>query len=185
MAHTFPVDRADSLEDLGRYRYCSRDELVALVGPGADRVADLGSGTGFYSREVAPHVGTLVGLDVQAEMHRLHRDHGLADNVRLVTTEVDALALADDSLDAALSTMTFHEFCTPEGLAEVARVLRPGGRFANVDWSAEGTGEDGPSLGDRQSAASAADLVRTAGFEVERAAERVETFVLVARAPGG
>ena len=117
-------------------------------------------------------------------MHRLHRDHGAAANVRLVTTEVDALAVADGSLDAAVSTMTFHEFCTPEGLAEIARALKPGGRFANVDWSAEGRGEDGPGMEDRQSAASAADLAREAGFEVLRAEERVETFVLLARAPG-
>ncbi|MDZ7702591.1 MAG: class I SAM-dependent methyltransferase [Halobacteriales archaeon] len=183
MAHTFPVENAARLEDADRFRFCSPEELVGLVGEGADRVADLGSGTGFYSREVAPHVGTLVGLDVQAGMHRLHREHGLGANVRLVTTEVDCLALADDSLDAAVSTMTFHEFCTPEGLAEIARVLRPGGRFANVDWSAEGPGEDGPSREDRQTAASAAELAREAGFEVERAEERVETFVLLARAP--
>lgn len=183
MAHTFPVENADRLEDPGRYRYCSRDELVALVGPGADRVADLGSGTGFYTRELAPHVGTLLGVDAQAEMHRLHRDHGIAGNVQLVTSDVDFLALADDSLDAAVSTMTFHEVCTPDGLAQVARAVRPGGRFASVDWSAEGNGEEGPPLGDRQSAASAAELAREAEFVVDRAVERVETFVLLARAP--
>lgn len=183
VAHTFPVDRAESLEDPGRYRYCSRDELVRFVGRGAELVADLGSGTGFYTREVAPYVDRLLGLDVQIEMHRLHQDQGVPTNVRLVTAGVDAIGLADDTLDAAFSTMTFHEFCTPESLAEVARVLRPHGQFANVDWSAEGTGEAGPSLSDRQTAASAADLIRDAGFVVERAEERVETFVLLARAP--
>lgn len=184
-AHTFDVANADRLEDVGRFRYCSRDELVSLVGAGTDRVADLGSGTGFYSRELAPHVGTLFGVDVQAEMHHLHRDRGVPENGRLLTGEVDALPLADDSLDAVVSTMTFHEFCTPVGLVEVARVLRPGGRFVNVDWSAEGTGEDGPPRDERQSARSAGELVREAGLVVERAIERPETFVLVARAPDG
>lgn len=185
MAHTFDAANADRLEDIGRYRYCSRDELVSLVGPGTDRVADLGSGTGFYTRELAPHVGTLLGVDVQREMHRHHRQRGVAPNVRLLTAEVEALPLGDDRLDAAVSTTTFHEFCTPRGLSEVARVLRPGSRFVNVDWSAEGTGEDGPPRAERQSARTAAELVREAGFEVERAAERPETFVLVARAPEG
>jgi ubiquinone/menaquinone biosynthesis C-methylase UbiE len=183
MAHTFDIANADRLEDVGRFRYCSRDELVALVGRGVERVVDLGSGTGFYTRELAPHVGSYYGLDVQRAMHARHRREGQHGNVRLVTAEVDALPLAVDSVDAAVSTMTFHEFCTPTGLAEVARVLRPGGRFANVDWSAEGAGEDGPSMADRQSADSAAALVRDAGFAMERAEERPETFVLVATAP--
>lgn len=180
MAHTFDVANVDRLEDPGRFRYCSRDELVALVGSDADRVADLGSGTGFYTRELAPHVATLLGLDVQPEMHALHRANGVPGNVRLVTAEVDALPLSNASLDIAVSTMTFHELCTPAGLAEIARVLRPGGRFVNVDWSADGEGVDGPPLAERQSAASAATLVREAGLDVVRAEERPETFVLVA-----
>lgn len=183
MAHTFDVANADRLEDVGRFRYCSRDELVALVGRESERVVDLGSGTGFYTREVAPYVGTCLGLDVQREMHGIHRQHGQIGNVELATAEVDAIPLATDAVDAAVSTMTFHEFCTPEGLEEIARVIRPGGRFANVDWSAEGAGEDGPGMADRQSAASAAALVREAGFAVERAEERPETFVLLARVP--
>ncbi len=183
MAHTFDVSNADRLDDVGRYRFCSREELVALVGAGADRVVDLGSGTGFYTKDVAPHAGTCVGLDVQAAMHERHREHGVPANVPLVTAEVDALPFADDSLDAAFTTMTFHEVCTGRGLAEVARALRPGGRFVSVDWSAAGEGADGPPRDERQSAASAAGLVREAGFAVERAEERPETFVLVAVAP--
>lgn len=183
MAHTFDVGNADRLEDVERFRYCSRDELVALVGRDAPQVVDLGSGTGFYAREVAPYVGTYFGLDVQRPMHDLHRRHGCLGNVRLATADVDALPLADGSVDVAYSTMTFHEFCTPRGLAEVARVLRAGGRFVNVDWTAEGEGADGPPLGERQTAASAAALVRDAGFEVVRADDRPETFVLVALVP--
>ena len=183
MAHTFDVERADLLEDVGRYRFCSRDELVALVGEGAGRVVDLGSGTGFYTRDLAPHVGTCVGLDVQRAMHDRHRAEGVAEDVALVVGDVDALPFADDGLDAAVATMTFHEICTPAGLEEVARVLRPGGRLASVDWSAAGEGEAGPPKDDLQTAASAAALVEDAGLVVERAEERPETFVLVAAAP--
>lgn len=183
MAHTFDVERADLLEDVGRYRFCSRDELVALVGPGVGRVIDLGSGTGFYTRDVAPHVGTCVGLDVQRPMHDLHRGEGVPANVTLVVGEVEALPLADGSLEVALATMTFHEICTPTGLEEISRVLRPNGRLVSVDWSAVGEGEAGPPKDDLQSAESATTLVEDAGLVVERAEERPETFVLVARAP--
>lgn len=181
MAHTFDVERADLLEDVGRYRFCSREELVALVGSDVDHLVDLGSGTGFYTRDLAPHVEECVGLDVQRPMHELHRDHGLAANVSLLTGDVDALPFADDSLDVVVTTMTFHEICTPEGLEEVARVLQAGGRLVSVDWSADGEGEAGPPREERESADSATALLERAGLVVERAEERPETFVVVAR----
>lgn len=183
MAHTFPVEEADRLDDASRYRFCSREELVALVGDDVERAVDLGSGTGFYTRDVAPHVDRCVGLDVQRAMHDRHREHGVPATVSLVTGEVDALPFADGCLDVAYATMTFHEICTPRGLEEVARVLRPGGRLVSVDWSAVGEGAAGPPKDDLQSATSAAALVEDAGLVVDRAEERPETFVLVARAP--
>lgn len=46
--HTFPIERADKLEDPSRYRFCSREELLEMLATEAeDVVADLGSGTGF------------------------------------------------------------------------------------------------------------------------------------------
>ncbi len=75
--HTFPTDRADKLEDPSRYRFCSREELLEMLDLESDFVvADLGSGTGFYSREVAPFAETLYAVDVQEEMHEYHREVG-------------------------------------------------------------------------------------------------------------
>jgi len=78
--HTFPVDRADALEDPGRYRYCSREELLTMLEPSADGVvADLGSGTGFYADDVAPFVETLYAVDVQSPMHDRYREKGVPE----------------------------------------------------------------------------------------------------------
>ena len=54
--HTFDAEKAGRLEDAGRrYQSVSREELVgALDLTGAETVADLGSGTGFYTDDVAP-----------------------------------------------------------------------------------------------------------------------------------
>jgi ubiquinone/menaquinone biosynthesis C-methylase UbiE len=184
--HTFDVDGADRLEDPTRYAYLSVDELLALFDPGpADRVADLGSGTGFYTDDVAPSAGTVYAVDVQAEMHEFYRDKGVPEAVELVTAAVEDLPFPDDHLDAAVSTMTFHEFATPSALAEVARVLTPGGRLAIADWTATGRGEDGPPLSERFDAAAAAAMLADAGFEVDSVDDRRETFVLRARSAGG
>lgn len=196
--HTFPIDRADALEDPSRYRFCSREELVAMLDPDPDDVvADLGSGTGFYADDVAPFVGTLRCVDVQEAMHDLYREKGAPGNVEFVTAEVSSLPFDDDSLDAAYSTMTHHEYAGVEprstkhasgeaasdaSFAELARVLRPDGRLVTVDWSADGSGESGPPIDERFSLAEAIEQVESAGFEVELATDRPETFALVATA---
>ncbi|WIV68222.1 class I SAM-dependent methyltransferase [Natrialbaceae archaeon AArc-T1-2] len=180
--HTFPIDRADDLEDPSRYRYCSREELLAMLDPGPDAtVADLGSGTGFYADDVAPFVDCLYAVDVQEEMHDCYREKGVPDAVEFVTSDVASLPFDDDALDGAYSVMTHHEYASDGTFAELARVLRPGGRLVTVDWSADGPGTDGPSLEERFGLAAATDQLETAGFEIERARNRPETFAIVAR----
>jgi ubiquinone/menaquinone biosynthesis C-methylase UbiE len=180
--HTFDVDRADALDDPGRYRFCSREELLSLLDPAPTAVvADLGSGTGFYTDDVAPFVGTLYAVDVQSEMHDRYRERGVPDSVELVTAEVADLPFDDGALDAAFSTMTYHEFATDESLAELARVVAPGGRVVTVDWSARGDGTDGPPVDERYDLGHAVSAFADAGFVTTHAVERRETFVAVAR----
>ncbi|MFB6184249.1 MAG: class I SAM-dependent methyltransferase [Haloarculaceae archaeon] len=180
--HTFDAERAANLNDPARYEYLSVDELLALLTPAPDdRVLDLGSGTGFYTDDVAAHVGSVVGVDVQATMHRRYRARGVPSNVDLVTAEASALPFADGVFDAVFSTMTYHEFADEVALAELRRVLGPDGRLAIGDWTAAGKGARGPPLIERFDAATATDHLRDAGFDVVRAVDRRETFVVAAR----
>jgi ubiquinone/menaquinone biosynthesis C-methylase UbiE len=182
--HTFDVGRADALEDESRFRFCSREELLGLLGANREQVLlDLGSGTGFYTRELAPHVGRVYAVDVQQAMGARHRAEGVPENVHLVTGAADALPLVTDAVDAAYSTMTFHEFAGESSLAELARVVAPGGRLVTVDWSRTGDGEAGPPREERFGLGRAIELLADAGFAVERATDRAETFVCTARAP--
>ncbi|MFC6835822.1 class I SAM-dependent methyltransferase [Halomarina ordinaria] len=180
--HTFDVGRADNLEDPERYQYLSLDELLALFDPEADQtVADLGSGTGFYTDDVAPHVGTLYAVDVQEAMHEYYREKGAPHNVTFVVADVEDLPFEDDELDGAYSTMTYHEFASEAALAELARTITPGGLLGVADWSASGAGEEGPPTDERFSLATAMRQLTDAGFTVEYGSERRETFVLRAR----
>lgn len=180
--HTFPAEEADRLDDPERYRYCSLEELRAMVDPSPEAtVLDLGVGTGFYAVDIARDVDRLVGLDLQRVMldHLLARD--APASLDPVLGLVEALPVSAGAVDVAYSTMTFHEYATPEAHAAVARALRPGGRLVTVDWTSEGSGESGPSLDERFDLVGAVDQLQAAGFHVTRAEERAETFVLVAR----
>jgi len=179
--HTFDPARADQLEDPTRYAYVSVDELLALFEPGADDVvADLGSGTGFYTDDVAAAAGTVYAVDVQPEMHDIYREKGLPGNVTPVTADVESLPI-DEPLDAVVSTMTFHEFATPAAMDAIVDVLASDGRVALADWSRNGAGDAGPPLAERYAAEDAVELCEDAGITVARAEDRRETFVLEGR----
>ncbi|PCR88950.1 class I SAM-dependent methyltransferase [Natrinema ejinorense] len=180
--HTFDAERADKLERAGqRYRFVSAEELLwALSLSPADTVADLGSGTGFFTDDVAPHAGAVHAVDVQEAMHEYYREKGVPANVELVTSDVSDLPFDDDALEAAFSTMTYHEFASDDALAEVRRVLAPDGRLVVVDWAATGAGADGPPVDERYSADEATAALRDAGFSIEHEAVRPETFLLIA-----
>lgn len=179
--HTFDPSQIDRLEDPSRFRHCSREELIQWLPTGPDvRLLDVGSGSGFYTDELATVVGEAIALDVQPAMHRHYRERGVPRNVSLVTASADHLPIRDSTVDAALSTMSFHETTTAAANAELHRVLAAEGTAVIVDWSAEGSGAAGPPVAERYDVARAAELLREAGFAIRLAAERDETFLLVA-----
>lgn len=181
--HRFDPEAASVLEDTDRFRYLSRDELVGAltVGP-TDIVVEIGSGTGFYTREIAPFVGTLYAVDMQPAMHRAFAANGLPDNVTQVLAKADTLPFRSETIDAVYATMTFHEF--DQGApAELYRVLAGGGRLVLVDWTATGSGERGPPLEVRSDMTAASETVEQAGFEITAARSRPETFRIEAVRP--
>jgi len=79
--HTFDPAKADRLEDPSRYRFCSREELVGALDGETSHLVDLGSGTGFYTRELAPFVDRISAVDIQPAMHELFSKNGVPANV--------------------------------------------------------------------------------------------------------
>ncbi|NIC00708.1 class I SAM-dependent methyltransferase [Halobacterium sp. R2-5] len=182
--HTFDADRADKLEEAQRrYRFLSAEELLWALSPDGDEtVADLGSGTGFYTDDVAPAVDHVYAVDIQEAMHDYYREKGVPENVDLVTSGVDDLPLDTGSLDAAFSTMTYHEFASDSALSELSRVLASQGTLVIVDWAASGSGDHGPPVDERFSVTETVSALRQHGFTVEFEAVRPETFLVTATA---
>ena len=180
--HTFDPAETARLEDPSRFRFCSREELLQYL-PRDGQVLDIGSGSGYYTDEIAPFVAGVVALDLQPAMHEQYQTRGLPDNVRTVAGDAETLPLTDNSLAGAFSTMTYHESASPVAATELARVLVPDAPAVIVDWSSKGQRESGPPLAERYSATQARERLTAAGVRVDHATERSETFHLVARAP--
>jgi SAM-dependent methyltransferase len=110
-------------------------------------VADIGAGTGYYARRMAPLVGSggsggvVYATDVQAEMLQMLADGarkaGLA-NIKPVLGGLQSVNLPDNSLDLAIIVDVYHELEFPfEVIESLVRALKPGGRIAYVEYRAE------------------------------------------------
>lgn len=108
--------------------------LLGLLDP-AWAVGDLGCGTGQVSETLAPFVGRVIAVDESPEMLAAARRRleGLG-NVEVRSGELESLPIEAGSLDAAVVFLVLPYLPEPGAvLAEVARVLRPGGRAVVVD----------------------------------------------------
>lgn len=108
--------------------------LAAMAPPDAI-VGDLGCGTGQMTATLAPCVGHVIAVDASAEMlQAAQRRVAGAANVDLRRGDLEALPIDDARLDLALVTLVLHHVAEPAAaLAEVARVVKPGGRLVMVD----------------------------------------------------
>lgn len=104
--------------------------LARAVSADARVVVDLASGSGPVARELARPGRTVVGVDLSAEELRLARQRGAGP---LVRADARVLPLRDGSVDVVTSALGLVVVQPlPRVLAEVARVLRPGGVLAAI-----------------------------------------------------
>jgi precorrin-6B methylase 2 len=107
-------------------------------------VADIGAGTGYLARRMAPSVtpgGKVLAVDVQPEMVALLqgavRRSGLTQIQPLLGGE-DDVKLPPSSVDLAIMVDVYHELAFPyEVLASIVRALKPGGQLVFVEYRAE------------------------------------------------
>lgn len=108
------------------------------IGPGR-RVIDLAAGTGKLTRLLVPTGADVVAVEPVAGM-RAQLAAGLPGIVVLDGTAED-LPLPDDSADAVTVAQAFHWFDAPVALAEIRRVLHPGGHLLLL-WNTRDRGHD-------------------------------------------
>ena len=168
---------------------------AAALQPG-EKVLDVGCGPGTLAILMAKKVGAegeSVGIDASLEM--LDRARSKArkqgSTARFEAVAIEEMSFADDSFDAATSAYMLHHLpmdVQVQGIAEVRRVLKPGGRFVIVDFASQSgslLGHLMSVLGHRHGSSSFPALeakLRAAGFStIERLpSKRKESLIIKA-----
>jgi demethylmenaquinone methyltransferase / 2-methoxy-6-polyprenyl-1,4-benzoquinol methylase len=126
----------------GRWRRAMVDRLMPTMAPrnGDAVIADVAAGTAGVSLQIADRTGArVVGLDLTEQMLRQGAHNvaqaGASDHVSLVTGRAERLPLGDASVDALTFTYLLRYVSDPQAtLAELARVVRPGGTVASLEF---------------------------------------------------
>jgi demethylmenaquinone methyltransferase/2-methoxy-6-polyprenyl-1,4-benzoquinol methylase len=124
-------DAMNRLMTAGLDRQWRRETAAAAVRPG-DRVLDVCCGTGDLAIAARAAGGDVTGLDFSEPM--LERARRKAAEIEWVEGDALALPFADESFDAVTVGFGVRNLPNAErGLAELRRVLRPGGRLAVLE----------------------------------------------------
>jgi ubiquinone/menaquinone biosynthesis C-methylase UbiE len=174
-------------------------QLAAASGarPG-DRVLDVGCGSGYFTRVMAKAVapdGTAQGVDPSDEAIAQAKSLTRLANCTFSAGVAQALDAPDGSFDVVVSSLTIHhlpEALRPRAIAEMSRVLRPGGSVLIADSRPPAT-RIGRRLMSRHSPAMATNpidliepMLRGAGFEQLRSGDlRPWMHYVQARKPAG
>ena len=165
----------DTFSFRGKFRELrQRTVTLARLQPG-DAVLDVGCGTGTLAMEVARrvgHAGRVAGVDpgiqqiarARAKAARRHLP------IEFQIGVIEQLPFPDSTFDVVFSTLMMHHLpdgLKRQGLAEIARVLKPGGRLVIADFTPkkERQGQAARFHAGGSSMQDLAALVKDAGFE--------------------
>ena len=106
-------------------------EYITAQLPSSAVVLDLGCGTGIATRQLHEQGVDVTGIDADAEMIAVAKE--FSPDIAYDVAPANRIPFDNDSLDAVTPFSAFHWFTDNESLAEIKRVLKPGGQFFIVN----------------------------------------------------
>jgi ubiquinone/menaquinone biosynthesis C-methylase UbiE len=171
MADAFDPQHAGRLEDPARLEALPQTNVVSFLRlRGDETVVDYGAGTGIYTVAVAAALprGRVIAVEALprlADMLRAKLGPGVADRLELVESDENTVPVPDGAADRVLMVDVLHHlYDQPAALAEVVRLLRPGGLYVVLDWG-DHERPVGPPLEHVLGLAAVRDVIAAIGLE--------------------
>jgi len=139
--------------------------IMALELKPGEVVADIGAGTGYFSRRIARHAGKVYAVDIDPKLLEIAKKDAPA-NMEVVLATPDDPKLPAASVDTILFCDVLHHIENrPAYYRKLARALKPGGRIVNIDFHKDKETPFGPPVAMRLSEESVVRELEGAGFQ--------------------
>lgn len=185
---------SDDYEDFGRVIWQKPDKVIDLFSDLSDKtVADIGAGTGFFSRRLTNSAKKVIAIDID-ERFIEHLDsirtdvmsEELGKKLETRLSKMDNPMLQTGEVDAVLIVNTFMYMSDHiDYLKKIKDALPPNGEILIVDFKKEWT-PVGPPEDIRLASTSAAAYLQDAGFQIMKKDERIleYQYIILAKKNG-
>ena len=163
-----PAEYARMLEDPSRDVWQKPDQVVAALHlTPTDVVADIGAGSGYFTRRIAPHAAEVLAVDINPELLAIVGQRS-PKNVRTVLATPDDPKLPLRSVDVIFFCDVLHHIRNrPAYFNKLRRALKPNGRVVVVDFYKKDM-PVGPPASMKLAETEVTGEFRAAGFRVSR-----------------
>jgi ubiquinone/menaquinone biosynthesis C-methylase UbiE len=176
-------------DEAERRQWQEPEPVLRAIGMEAGRtLADIGCGTGFFTlpaARMAGKDGAVYGVDADGEALKELRvkaeKEGLT-NIFLFAGDAEVSLPCEGCADIVFFGICLHDFRDPaQVLTNARRILRKGGRLADLDWKKKPTSR-GPPVDIRFDEEKASALIKAAGFSIESVADSgPDHYLILAR----
>lgn len=141
--HTFDKKRMARMDNPERRHLLPQETILPLLDIRKnDTILDVGAGAGYFTFPLATQTtNTVYALDMDKTMldyMQKQIKHRGTKNITLFQNQIDNMPFKSDSVQRILASMVLHDVQPlHDSLAEIYRVLEPGGRFVVIDWIPE------------------------------------------------
>jgi len=181
MTHKFNPAGMHKLDNPGRRETLPPEKILSLTGlKEGDTFLDIGAGTGYFAipaADITGKTGKVIAADISPEMlNELKSRHkSCRGNIEFLLSREERLDLETGIADMAFMAFILHEINDVKSyLKEVHRILKPGGKFALVEWEKKEMPK-GPPVQERIDRDDAVRIITEQGFSLIRS-EAVNQF---------